>query len=471
MMRARTHLAALACAGIFAGACADAIADPLPDPEQCAGPLIASAAVVADTANVLRASVSAMLANADSAVVRFGLGAARDSAAPSASPRGDAVVVQLLGLEPSRTYGAQLVAFGACAAPTVVELPAFTTGTLPADLPAYTTAGSSPAPGYVVMAAGRYGLVIDNSGRVVWYHRFPDGAGLNFQAQPNGRYVARPPSPAGTPGAFVEIDPAGRIHRTLGCARELPARMHDMIALDDGSYWLICDEVRTLDLSAQGKPTDARVVGATVQHRAVDGDVLFEWSAFDHLAVELAVLDRTDRDATPINWTHANAIDLDGEGNLLLSFRNLNEVVKIDGRTGTVLWRLGGAHATIALDPDMLPFVHQHGARFQPDGRVQLLDNLGQPVSRAVAFAIDEPRRLSALTLVRGTLSGFVAQLGGSVQTLPDGHTLVSYGSGAGVEEYDRLGEVAWKLAGNPGYVFRAQRIRSLYQPGVGDPR
>jgi hypothetical protein len=47
----------------------------------------------------------------------------------------------------------------------------------------------------------------------------------------------------------------------------------------------------------------------------------------------------------------------------------------------------------------------------------------------------------------------------------------VSYGSGAGVEEYDRLGEVAWKLAGNPGYVFRAQRIRSLYQPGVGDPR
>ena len=467
MTRARAHVTTLACAGLLAGACDDAISDPVP----CAGPLVATATVAADTANVLRALVSARIAGADSVAVRFGLGAARDSAAPPASPSGDSVVVTLLGLEPSRTYGARLVAYGACATPTVVELPAFATGALPSDLPTYTTTGSSPEPGYVVMAAGRYGLAIDNSGRVVWYHRFPDGPGLNFQAQPNGRYVARPPSPAGTPGAFVEIDPAGRTTRTLGCARELPARMHDMIALADGSSWLLCDEVRTLDLSAQGKPAGARVTGATVQHRAADGEVLFEWSAFDHLAVELGVLDAADRNETPINWTHANAIDLDRDGNALLSFRNLNEVVKIDGRTGAVLWRFGGAHATIALDPDMLPFVHQHGARFQPDGRVQLLDNLGQPMSRALAFAIDEPRRLSTVTLVRGTFARLVAQVGGSAQWLPNNHTLVSYGSGAGVEEYDRLGNVAWKLSGNPGYVFRAQRIRSLYRPGVGDPR
>jgi hypothetical protein len=54
---------------------------------------------------------------------------------------------------------------------------------------------------------------------------------------------------------------------------------------------------------------------------------------------------------------------------------------------------------------------------------------------------------------------------------LGGGHTLVSYGSGAGVEEYDATGKVVWRLTGNPGYVFRAQRIRSLYRPGVGDPR
>jgi hypothetical protein len=47
----------------------------------------------------------------------------------------------------------------------------------------------------------------------------------------------------------------------------------------------------------------------------------------------------------------------------------------------------------------------------------------------------------------------------------------VSFGSAGGVEEYDAAGTVVWRLTGNPGYVFRAQRIRSLYHPGVADPR
>jgi hypothetical protein len=29
---------------------------------------------------------------------------------------------------------------------------------------------------------------------------------------------------------------------------------------------------------------------------------------------------------------------------------------------------------------------------------------------------------------------------------------------------------VVWRIEGNPGYVFRAQRIRSLYRPGGGTP-
>jgi hypothetical protein len=63
------------------------------------------------------------------------------------------------------------------------------------------------------------------------------------------------------------------------------------------------------------------------------------------------------------------------------------------------------------------------------------------------------------------------AQLGGSVQELPGGRTLVSFGTAGRVEEYDAAGNVVWRIEGNPGYVFRAQRISSLYAPGVGLPR
>ena len=64
-----------------------------------------------------------------------------------------------------------------------------------------------------------------------------------------------------------------------------------------------------------------------------------------------------------------------------------------------------------------------------------------------------------------------LALLGGTTQELPDGRLLVAYGNGNRVEEYDQSGLVVWRIEGNPGYVFRAQRIRSLYAPGVGSYR
>ena len=62
-----------------------------------------------------------------------------------------------------------------------------------------------------------------------------------------------------------------------------------------------------------------------------------------------------------------------------------------------------------------------------------------------------------------------VAQLGGTTQSLENGHTLVSFGSAGRVEEYDAAATWFGRSSGNPGYVFRAQRIRSLYTPGVDD--
>jgi len=63
------------------------------------------------------------------------------------------------------------------------------------------------------------------------------------------------------------------------------------------------------------------------------------------------------------------------------------------------------------------------------------------------------------------------ATLGGSTQDLPGGRTLVAFGNGGRVEEYDASGAVVWHIEGNPGYIFRAQRIRSLYRAGIGSPR
>jgi hypothetical protein len=470
--RRRAAIATGVSVAVLAAASCDDANDGPTDPGPCEPPAITRLKIAANPANALSAFATGDVRDADSVIVRYGVSPAIDSVTPGFGVADDSVTASLFGLRGSTPYLAQMVAFSRCGT-AASELATFTTPPLPGDLPSFSAAGTAPAPGYVVVSAGLYGLVIDNTGRVVWYHRFPAGPGLNFQAQPNGRYSARPPNGVGEDGVWVELSPDGTVTRTLGCARGLQPRMHDLIAQPDGSYWLLCDEIRTMDLSAQGASSQARVLGTSVQRRAANGDVLFEWSALDHLAVELGALEPADRAGAVINWTHGNALDLDGAGNLLVSFRNLSEVAKIDTRTGAIVWRMGGARNQLTFETGDVPaFARQHGVRWTGGGRVMLLDNLGNaPGSRAERYVIDDARRTARLSEFYQSPAGIVAQLGGTAQALPSGNTLVSFGSGGGVEEYDAAGNVVWRLTGSPGYIFRAQRIRSLYRPGVGDPR
>jgi hypothetical protein len=347
-----------------------------------------------------------------------------------------------------------------------------TTGALPADLPSYDASGPDPSSGYVVFAAGAYGLVIDNTGRVVWYRRFPEGPGLNFMAQPNGRYAARPTTAdPGDEESWLEIDPIGNLTRSLRCARGLQPRFHDLIIQPDGDYWVMCDETRTMDLTAYGGVAGASVSGTAVQHISASGALLFHWSPFDHFSI--TDLDAGDRTGTNVNWTHGNSLDLDADGNLIVSFRNLGEVTKINATTGSVMWRMGGLRNQFAFSESPAPaYWRQHGVRMIGPGALLLLDNVGNPAeSRVERYTVDEATRTARLSQSYGSLPAVVTQIGGSVQSLPGGRTLVTFGTAGRVEEYDSMGRVTWQIDGNPGYVFRAQRIKSLYSPGVGTAR
>src|SRR5207248_11311348 len=77
-----------------------------------------------------------------------------------------------------------------------------------------------------------------------------------------------------------------------------------------------------------------------VEHVSAAGALLFRWSPFDHF--DITDLDSASRTGANVNWTHGNSLDLDGDGNLLVSFRSLSEITKINTRTGAVLWRMGG---------------------------------------------------------------------------------------------------------------------------------
>ncbi len=437
------------------------------DPRSPVAPVLETPAASTRAGNVLSILVTGRVRFADSVAVRYGIpGAALDSFTPAVVPTDGEIALPVLGLWPDTTYELRLLAHGEGG--TVSSAPLYaTTGSLPEDLPRFRAGGPAPLPGYVVFSTGIYGIAIDNTGRVVWYVRFDEGPSLNFQVQPNGRYIARPSTPDSTDAEpLVELDPLGNVTRTLGCARGLRPRFHDVLVQPDGSYWLMCDETRVMDLSGVGGVAAAMVTGTVVQHLDPSGSPVFEWSPFNHF--EITDVDQESRSGAAVNWTHGNALDLDADGNLLVSFRSLSEITKIDTRTGAVLWRMGGLRNQFAFPDSGAPFLGQHGVRAADRGLV-LLDNLGEAEgSRAERYALDEAGRIARLTATYVPTSATSALLGGTTQVLPGRHTLVAFGSGAAVEEYDDDGTVGWEIEGDPGYVFRAQRIRSLYHPEIG---
>ena len=229
-MRATTHArgtSAILAASVIAAVagCTDAH-DTLPPAPP---PAISSAAIAPGPQNVLSAVVSVSLMYADSVQVRFGpAGSPLDSLTPVTVLSSDVAELPVLGLLPATAYRLQVVAYGA-ATSIAGDTLLFTTGALPADLPSYSAGGSAPSPGYVVFGADPYGVVIDNTGRVVWYRRLDHGPTLNFQVQPTGRYTTMPiTAPAGDLTPWAEFDALGNETRRMGCADGLIARFHEL---------------------------------------------------------------------------------------------------------------------------------------------------------------------------------------------------------------------------------------------------
>jgi hypothetical protein len=429
-------------------------------------PTIVAASVAPNPNNVLSAIVTVRARDAATIKIRFH--PTNDveawSETPSVTPvDDDDVSLPVFGLYSARRHILQVVAESEAGGIATLDL-SLTTGALPSVIPHYSAGGTSPTPGYVAFSVASFGVVIDNTGRVVWYHQFGESPFLNFQPHRMGHYVAG--SSAAHPGGpFTEINPLGTTTRSIGCAGGLQTRFHELRAEADGSFWLMCDESRRMDLSNMGGAREANVNGTVIQHISAAGERLFQWNALDHFSI--TDLESSARSGANVNFTHGNAIDIDGDGNLLISFRALSELTKVDPRTGAVLWRMGGTRNQFSFEGMTLPaFARQHGLRSAGGGQLIILDNLGDPeLSRGERYEFDEGARTVRLAKAFVPARPVVTLLGGSTQQLPGGRLLVAYGSGGHVAEYDADGNVVWQIHGDAGYVFRATRIRSLYEP------
>lgn len=118
---------------------------------------------------------------------------------------------------------------------------------------------------------------------------------------------------------------------------------------------------------------ELQVLETCVQEYTPDDELIFQWAAWDHL--DIRDIQLSNPTGEQMYFSHMNSIDIDDDGHIILSNRELSEVTKIHRQTGEIIWRLGGAHNqfTFINDPLQGPR-NQHAARVLGDNVYSLFD-------------------------------------------------------------------------------------------------
>jgi hypothetical protein len=410
--------------------------------------------------NVLSAEVEVRATGYDSVVLRCAR-AGEDSRRTPAYAFGPDSVARpaLLGLAASSFYTVEVILIGP--GETVAETFETSTGPLPAWIPAVTPVGTEATPGFLVLSIPDGPVIVDNLGTVVWYRYDPDITLVNFQAHPSGDYTTY--GLTNEVRAHRVLDELGRETGRIECVG-YEIRPHEIRIRADGTRWALCDDTRIQDLTEYGGAPDAPVTWTVLQKLSPEGVLEWEWHSADHFEVTDGANDIAGG-PIELNLTHGNAVAFDTDGNLVASFRNLNEITKIDSQTGDIIWRMGGKNNEFTFPGDPKgAFQRQHGLRVVEPGVIQFLDNSDLPPSRLLRYEVDED--LHTATMQWEYIDGPDIQtlVGGNTQVYDDGGALVSIGKEGRVVEVDEFGQKRWELTGiDDVYVFRAQRIPSLY--------
>lgn len=342
------------------------------------------------------------------------------------------------------------------------------------------TRRNGTADGYLFLSppAGpgrRGGMIIDNTGELVFFHTTYSRTTMDFRpGLLNGAPVltwweGEHVRGVGKVGDYVVMDDSYReIARFPGGHGRRPD-FHEVLLTRQNTLLVTAYETAKADLTKVGGRRDGIVYGGVVQELEVpSGRLLWEWRSLDHVAVAESMSDEL---GNPFDYFHINAIEVDTDGNLIISARNTWGVYKVDRDTGKVLWRLGGRKSDFAMGRGT-EFAFQHDARSHDGGRtITIFDNgpdPGQkkPESRAIEIALDFKRKRATLARRLRHSPPLFARATGSQQVLPNGNALVTWGTTGWFTEYAPGGSVRLDAKLPKG----GQNYRVYRFPWVGMP-
>jgi hypothetical protein len=346
-----------------------------------------------------------------------------------------------------------------------------------------TTAKPGRASGLVFLApkAGRGQdgpMIIDDKGQMVWFKPMQGKLAADFRTQ---TYDGKPVLTWWEGRLYVgDGDGVGQIYddtykpvAKVRTGNGYSYDLHELTITPRNTALVMAYERFERSLKAWGGPSDAKVVDNIIQEVDIKtGQVVFEWHSFGNVSPDESLIGVPKNRGSEWEYFHANAIDLDRDGNFLISARNTSTIYKVNRATGKIMWRLGGKKSDFKLGPGVR-FDWQHSIRALPNGDLRIYDNSAAPpvrkASRAITVRLDEQAKRATLVSAFRHPRNLLSANQGNVETLPNGNLFVGWGSQRWFTELSPTGEVLFDghiARGNDNYrAFRYPWSAKPYAP------
>lgn len=318
-------------------------------------------------------------------------------------------------------------------------------------------------------------MILGGDGEPVWFAELDGGNVADFRVQElDGEPVLtwwQGRTLLGTgEGELAILDASYRPVARVRAGNGYRFDFHEALITDRGTLLGLVYNPVDRDLTSVGGPRDGRAIDSIVQEVDMEtGRVLFEWHSLGNVALQESYGEVPgDRDKA-FDYFHVNAIDVDDDGNLLVSGRDTWSVLKIDRRTGRTMWRLGGKRSDFAMAGES-QFAWQHDARRAPEGRIRIFDNAAAPPvrerSRVLDLELDEEAMTARVARSIEHPDDLLSGTQGNAQRLPDGNVFVGWGSQGYFSEFAPDGRILFD--GRVARGFDSYRVYRM--PWVGRP-
>ena len=293
------------------------------------------------------------------------------------------------------------------------QVQTYTVNLMPSKFPDYTVEGESTTDGDYYLSTYDMGISyifkLNNKGELIFYKSVTKEGengeriytnGLDFRKQTTSdgevRYTYMPyladafadgDCTGINPGCVVVMDEnyqiIDEVYYKGENGEDVMIDPHGFVWLDEDHYILTAYKQMTLDVPEDLKATDNKADLAVLLIQEIkDGEVLWEFSTADYeqFLYESNSVTWSKSMERCYDYVHFNSMDIDQDGNLLVSCRHLDAILKISREDGKLMWQLGGDKDEFKLTKDQ-KFSYQHSIVVAENGDYLIFDNANTAVA------------------------------------------------------------------------------------------